>query len=280
MVQQLTFRKGAVKVCFGFNFYYILMTNGEIARVNEPTLEKDKTYKSKAMEQDVTKVSTDTDSCIIDIDCGHSYALFLTSQFGVISTGIAQQGALGLGPNTTVLTKPQKIQMPLSNLKILSIVAGPSHCAAITVSRKALTWGFGGDGRLGHGTSESVFFPTFVASLENSDITKVTCGYLLSEKKRLHVVPDRPGRRHGLWKYLTGQAGYPQRRRSLDRYPHLGGQEEPKVYKHARAPRRRRALGGAATRAEAVRVRRRAATRDRLHLRRQHQRGTLPSTSN
>lgn len=178
MVQLLTFRKGAVKVCFGFNSYYILMTNGEVARVNEATLEKDQTYKSKAMELDITKVSSDPDSFIIDIENGHSYALFLTTKLEVISTGIAQQGALGLGPNTTVLIKPEKIQMPLNNLKILSIEAGPSHCAAITVSRKVLTWGFGGDGRLGHGTSESVFFPTFVAALEGSDITKVACGYL------------------------------------------------------------------------------------------------------
>lgn len=113
---------------------------------------------------------------VVDVDCGHSYALALTENYQIYSFGVGQSGTLGHGTNVTVQLKPKKIEMPNSLVKIIGIEAGQNHAAAITSARKAMIWGYGGDGRLGQGDFDTTFVPKTVDQLDSENIVRISCG--------------------------------------------------------------------------------------------------------
>ena len=57
---------------------------------------------------------------------------------------------------------PHKIDFPVQSIRIETVSAGPFHCAAVSRHGGLYTWGDGFGGRLGHGTHESRYAPTFV----------------------------------------------------------------------------------------------------------------------
>lgn len=145
----------------------ILTEKGEIIRVDEAG-------------EGETKVSlmlgTLFDSRVKDIRAGHAFCLALTEKNHIYSFGVGQSGTLGLGVNTTVQLKPKKIIVNDKPLEFMAIETGPNHCAAINLSRKVLTWGYGGDGRLGTGDPEPLFVPKLIDQLDNENIVQITCG--------------------------------------------------------------------------------------------------------
>ncbi len=57
------------------------------------------------------------------------------------------------------------------------ISCGDQHISLVTSTGKMYTWGKGSFGRLGHGTLEDVYFPTFVAAMERLNVVSVYSGY-------------------------------------------------------------------------------------------------------
>lgn len=114
---------------------------------------------------------------IVSIACGHSIILALTSSGQIYSFGVSQSGALGLGPSVTIQLQPSLIHLPSDPaVRFVSINTGPSHCAAICTEGNAYTWGYGGDGRLGHGESQTLFYPELIPKFISIKIVAISCG--------------------------------------------------------------------------------------------------------
>ena len=65
-------------------------------------------------------------------------------------------------------------------VKIKSISLGTSHTCCVTVDNKAFSWGYGGDGRLGHGDENDRLVPTLIENLKDIEVHDVICGELHS----------------------------------------------------------------------------------------------------
>lgn len=59
-----------------------------------------------------------------------------------------------------------------------SISLGTSHTCCVTDTNLAFSWGYGGDGRLGHGDESDRLVPTFIESLTNISVSDIICGEL------------------------------------------------------------------------------------------------------
>ena len=95
----------------------------------------------------------------IDISAGEQHSLAIGKD-SCYSWGSNSMGQLGVGsPNTLDMSVlPIKIPIP-EGMVIKKIAAGGRHSAAITKCGKLLTWGWGEEGQLGHGTEKNSFLP-------------------------------------------------------------------------------------------------------------------------
>ena len=55
---------------------------------------------------------------------------------------------------------------------------GTSHTCCTTREGLVFSWGYGGDGRLGHGDEHDRLTPTRIESLRSQEVTEVICGEL------------------------------------------------------------------------------------------------------
>lgn len=60
--------------------------------------------------------------------------------------------------------------------RVLFISAGASHSVALLSGNVVCSWGRGEDGQLGHGDAEDRLLPTQLSTLDDHEITSVTCG--------------------------------------------------------------------------------------------------------
>lgn len=72
--------------------------------------------------------------------------------------------------------RPMKI-FAESGVKLVSLICGYHHSAAISDKGVLFTWGRGIFGQLGHGSNESYTVPTPIASLNDFNIIQVACGW-------------------------------------------------------------------------------------------------------
>ncbi len=56
------------------------------------------------------------------------------------------------------------------------VACGPQHTIALTHDGRVFSWGYGENGRLGHGTKENVLVPTQIAKFKDVKIESVACG--------------------------------------------------------------------------------------------------------
>lgn len=66
--------------------------------------------------------------------------------------------------------------LAMSNLRIVQVSGGESHCAALSQINKVYVWGNGSYGRLGLGFENQENYPTLVEDLGDKKITKISCG--------------------------------------------------------------------------------------------------------
>lgn len=114
------------------------------------------------------------DRVITSISCGSYVTAALTANHEVFVWGrgkfASMSGAdhwylLGTGEEQKEMeSTPVMLELPPVDLVSL----GVSHGAVVTKDGDVLTWGFGGNGQLGHGNKKHVAVPTIVAALAKS----------------------------------------------------------------------------------------------------------------
>ena len=87
--------------------------------------------------------------------------------------GTGKDGRLGLGSEEDMYT-PEMVQS--FDRRIVQIVCGGHHTAALDVDGNVWTFGFDDDGRLGHGVVGHQFLPLVIESLVRENIIQIACG--------------------------------------------------------------------------------------------------------
>jgi len=109
------------------------------------------------------------------LSCGNSYTLGLTDAGLVYGWG---RGFAGEDSESLVPVPIDISAVTYRGRKVVKVVAGPRHCAAIDNKGSVLTWGnnggwYEGGGQLGHGDTESVDVPTYVKAFDDHGINCV-----------------------------------------------------------------------------------------------------------
>jgi alpha-tubulin suppressor-like RCC1 family protein len=116
---------------------------------------------------------------VIDVACGDTFCLALTSEGEVFSWGCGSSGQLGQG-NSMDLSAPRKISTPW---RAVSISCGEAHAGTVNESGQLFMFGSGRDGQIGRGShSESPLSnrlqPVLVDFFDQRGlrVEKVVCG--------------------------------------------------------------------------------------------------------
>ena len=85
-------------------------------------------------------------------------------------------GCIGLGDDDVnkVIMDPRKLNVP--STMWTQVACGNYHNATVSSNGEVFTWGWGGDGQLGHGDSNDRRVPTKVEIPEGEVVVKVACG--------------------------------------------------------------------------------------------------------
>ena len=116
---------------------------------------------------------------ILDVKIGDNHIIIQNIDGELFSWGDGSAGATGNGIRTfhIIPTKIQFIQREKKllnkEIKILKIACGSRHCLALTTTKSVFSWGFGKNGRLGHGDTRDQFEPRLIDFFENTKIEKV-----------------------------------------------------------------------------------------------------------
>jgi alpha-tubulin suppressor-like RCC1 family protein len=95
-----------------------------------------------------------TGSLVTDVTAGDSHTCALSSDGQLRCWGRGDSGQLGYGNSNSLLTPPP-VGVNLDGVTAYRISAGAGHTCALRSNGTARCWGFGGDGRLGRGSTAS-----------------------------------------------------------------------------------------------------------------------------
>ncbi|KAJ3671634.1 hypothetical protein LUZ60_007713 [Juncus effusus] len=112
---------------------------------------------------------------ILQIACGDSHCLAVSTDGQVRSWGRNQNGQLGLG--TTEDSLLPQIITAFEGIFVKMIAAGAEHTAAVTEDGKLYGWGWGRYGNLGLGDRDDRLLPTKVSSTQGIKMVMVACGW-------------------------------------------------------------------------------------------------------
>ena len=73
-------------------------------------------------------------------------------------------------------TGPQKVDGDVASLGITRVEAGRLHTVALSKNGEVYSWGYGGDGAIGHGDKKNVKSPKIVEGLKGENVVDVSCG--------------------------------------------------------------------------------------------------------
>ena len=93
---------------------------------------------------------------------GDHHTLFMTADMGLWATGNNMGGQLGFGDRATRYVAEVVPAFAGPHDQVFAIAAGAIHSACVTTRGELFTWGYGGDGRLGHGDTRDRLQPTLV----------------------------------------------------------------------------------------------------------------------
>jgi hypothetical protein len=101
----------------------------------------------------------------VNVSLGTEHATALTDSGELYAWGSGRHGKLGLGHENESFV-PTQVKGLLEGKRVAAVSAGNNHTAALTLPDGAVyTWGWGKDGRLGHGGEESISLPTLVQAV-------------------------------------------------------------------------------------------------------------------
>ncbi|OQR84735.1 regulator of chromosome condensation (RCC1)-like protein [Achlya hypogyna] len=133
---------------------------------------------------------------VTTVGCGREHTLAVTSDGSLFAFGAGYSGRLGVGSEEDGHL-PQRCALD-ETIRVVSAEAGECHSAAIDADGNVYTWGFGGSGALGLGTTDDALVPTIVPDMR---ATAVSCGAYHTAI----VAPD--GSVYGWGDALAGQLG-------------------------------------------------------------------------
>ncbi|XP_004503906.1 ultraviolet-B receptor UVR8-like isoform X2 [Cicer arietinum] len=122
-----------------------------------------------------TKLSAFDGQNIVSVTCGADYTVVRSeSGCNVYSCGWGDFGRLGHGDHSDLLI-PHPIRA-LQGLRIKQLACGDSHCLAVTMESKVLSWGRNQNGELGIGTTKDSPVPQKLFTFEGIHINMVAAG--------------------------------------------------------------------------------------------------------
>jgi alpha-tubulin suppressor-like RCC1 family protein len=157
IVEELS-NKGVNNFIFGENHY--------IARIND-----NKFYFIGKNKLEVNEKLSDLN--IIDVKCGYSHTLLLTSSGEVYAWGSNYYGQIGNGCNEDQNT-PIKVN-GFNNERIVMISCGGYHSMVVTESGRIYSWGYNYWGQLGSGNTVDSNAPKLI-EMEAIIIKRISCG--------------------------------------------------------------------------------------------------------
>ena len=129
-------------------------------------------------------------SKIVRIDCGSDYTMVLDNEGKIHAFGNNGYGQLGISGHGTKVMEPKMLFVSASQGKVIDIACGEEHSAYLDERGVVHTWGYGIDGQLGQGNTNSLNKPKKVNI--DAKITKVGCGGghtgLLTEEGDLYLM--------------------------------------------------------------------------------------------
>jgi len=106
---------------------------------------------------------------------GNSFGGRWKSAKGKLYTfGSGDYGRLGHGDNQP--KKTAKLVEVLRDKDIIKFACGPRHTLALASDGTIYSWGFGGDGQLGHGDFQLQTMPTKIKALQDEHVINISCG--------------------------------------------------------------------------------------------------------
>ncbi|KAJ6792815.1 ultraviolet-B receptor UVR8-like [Iris pallida] len=111
---------------------------------------------------------------VVSVCCGGFFTMVLTAEGQLWNWGANSNFELGRGNNVSSW-RPQPIPS-LQDVRIIQIAAGGYHCLALTEKGEVLSWGHGGHGQLGHGSTQKQKVPLAIEALAQEHIVYIACG--------------------------------------------------------------------------------------------------------
>eukprot|EP00957_Ditylum_brightwellii_P157742 12006342-Ditylum_brightwellii.AAC.1 len=112
------------------------------------------------------------------IGCGERHTIACIEDGSMVAFGANDASQLGIGKEKKKIKMSWEGVKVLCSEKIVLVACGTNHSAAVSDGGILFTWGWGENGRLGHGDTETRSRPERVDSLAHGcqTITKVSCG--------------------------------------------------------------------------------------------------------
>lgn len=133
---------------------------------------------------------------------GADHTVVRTDQGQLYTFGDGGHGRLGNGSHQHQLVPCIVAHLDNEGVNVIRVAAGAASTAALSADGEVFTFGYGGDGRLGHGSEESEFIPRVVKIDPERPLPKVVS---LSSGNAHTVVLTEAGQ---LWTF--GQGGFGQ----------------------------------------------------------------------
>lgn len=188
-----------VDAAVGRNHTLFLTDKGHVYAVGNNKSGQCGVGKSTARIKSVTRIDYDGPR-IIKVGCGAEFSVILDADGNLHTCGLPEYGQLGhntdgkyfitanrlsfnfvLSPQRIVLFMEKTLDdkfKPVGDVKIVDFACGNNHTVAIDSKKRCFSWGFGGNGRLGHAEQKDEMVPRLIRLFEtlNEGICRVFCG--------------------------------------------------------------------------------------------------------
>ncbi|KAL4482807.1 hypothetical protein ABPG72_022367 [Tetrahymena utriculariae] len=146
---------------------------------------------------------------IVKISAGYSFCAAITKQGKLYTWGNNRNGQLGNSQNL-YQTQPSIVTGFGSQNSIVDVSCGDNFIAALTQLGQLYTWGFGGDGQLGHGNKSDLYAPRHIEFKQK--IIKVACGgshtAFITEDNQLYQFGRGSEGQLGIGQNVTSEASF------------------------------------------------------------------------
>eukprot|EP00747_Dinoflagellata_sp_TGD_P215221 gnl/TRDRNA2_/TRDRNA2_87937_c0_seq2.p1 gnl/TRDRNA2_/TRDRNA2_87937_c0~~gnl/TRDRNA2_/TRDRNA2_87937_c0_seq2.p1 ORF type:complete len:359 (-),score=23.74 gnl/TRDRNA2_/TRDRNA2_87937_c0_seq2:53-1129(-) len=110
------------------------------------------------------------------VAAGEKHSMAIAANGSVYAWGCHEHGVLAQGEEQGLNVHSPYLIEGLQRAEISAVSAGRIHNLALSVAGVVYSWGDGDEGKLGHGTEQSLFSPTVIQSLKTVRICGIEAG--------------------------------------------------------------------------------------------------------